>query len=148
MDTEDNKMDNDDNTKDDEMDNDEYDKMDNDEDEEMDNGEDDKMGNDEDDETDDDDMERVNENYTKMDYPYSDISKNISYTFCNADGAVWDVFGFLKIANDKFLCIAQQMKITSVDANKPMIINQDLFNNEHTKVKTLLHLYRVYICTI
>jgi len=132
MDTEDNKMDNDDNTKDDEMDNDE----------------DDEMENDEDDEMDDDDMERVNENYTKMDYPYSDISKNISYTFCNADGAVWDVFGFLRIANDKFLCIAQQMKITSVDANKPMIINQDLFNNEHTKVTTLLHLYRVYICTI
>ncbi|CAG8500202.1 16689_t:CDS:2 [Funneliformis caledonium] len=116
LDTEDNKMD-DDNTKDDEMDNDEDDEMD-----------------DDDDEMDDDDMERVNDNYTKMDCPYLDISKNISYTFLNADGAVWDVFVFLRITKDKFLCIAQQVKITSVDANKPMTINQALFNNEYTKV--------------
>ncbi|CAI2165085.1 14068_t:CDS:2 [Funneliformis geosporum] len=125
IDTEDNKIDNNDNTKDDKMDNDEND--------EMENNEDDKMDND-DDEMNDDDMERVNENYTKIDYPYSDISKNISYTFCNTNGADWDIFRFLRIVNDKFLCIAQQMKITSVDTNKPMIINQDLFNNEHTKV--------------
>src|SRR3954469_24586963 len=111
MDTEDNKMDNDYNTKDDEM-------------------------------------ERVNDNYTKMDCPYSEFSKNISYTFLNADGAAWDVFVFLRMTKDKFLYIAQQVKITSVDANEPMIINQDLFNNEYTKVTTLLHLYRVYICTI
>ena len=91
-----------------------------------------------------DKTEEVGCNYEKMDYPYSDISKNISYTFLNADGAAWDVFGILKITSG-FLCIAKQVKLTSVDANDPMIINQDLFNKEHTKVKTLLHLCRVYI---
>jgi len=38
------------------------------------------------------------------------------------------------MTNNKLLCVAQQVKLTSADANKPMIINQTLFDDEHNKV--------------
>lgn len=66
--------------------------------------------------------EGVDYNYIKMDYPYSDISKNKSYTFLNANGAVRYIYRILKITYG-FLCIAKQVKLTNVDANEPMIIN-------------------------
>ncbi|RGB40665.1 hypothetical protein C1646_752991 [Rhizophagus diaphanus] len=116
---EDNEMEDDDNTEDDNDDNDNNDDIENDNDDDV--NDDDKM--------DVDNMKGVD----YKDYLYSNISKNISHTFLNVDGAVWNVFRILKITYG-FLCIAKQVKLTNVDANELMIINQALSNNEHTKI--------------
>ena len=70
--------------------------------------------------------------------------KYMNFVFLNASGAPWDVFGFLKYVNYKssengIFCVAQQVKYTDIEVDKPMIINQDLFNKEYNKV-IVLHL--------
>jgi hypothetical protein len=70
-------------------------------------------------------------------------TKNMSHIYLNADGARFDVFEFFEYdANDKKLCLTQQVKITSIEANESMTIDQKLFDEECKKV-ALLHLYRV-----
>jgi hypothetical protein len=77
-----------------------------------------------------------------------DIEKYMDYVFLNAEGAPWDVFSFLRYHNSpepvmitvsNVLRVILQVKISKIEAHEPMIITQEIFNGEHTKV-TLLHL--------
>ncbi|CAG8815472.1 37851_t:CDS:2, partial [Gigaspora margarita] len=90
-----------------------------------------------------DDHTEVRHGYIFIDYLMNDdIEKYIGYVFLNAVGAPWDVFGFLNMTyhtNDGrsesgILCVVQQEKLTNIEAIKSIIIDQDLFDEEHKKV--------------
>ncbi|CAB5212849.1 unnamed protein product [Rhizophagus irregularis] len=61
-----------------------------------------------------------------------DTKKYTGCVFLNAAGAPWDVFVLLKDGSSEFvICLALQAKLTTTSK---LIINQDLFDNEHKKV--------------
>ncbi|PKB92355.1 hypothetical protein RhiirA5_405124, partial [Rhizophagus irregularis] len=60
-----------------------------------------------------------------------DTKKYTGCVFLNAAGAPWDVFVLLKDGSSEFvICLALQAKLTTTSK---LIINQDLFDNEHKK---------------
>lgn len=65
------------------------------------------------------------------------IKSYIGCVFLNASGAPFDAFGFLNKSSESAgeICVAQQSKSTS-----KVVINQDLFDNEHKKVTILLYI--------
>jgi len=67
------------------------------------------------------------------------IKSYIGCVFLNASGAPFDAFGYLNKSSVSAgeLCIAQQSKSTITSR---VVINQNLFDNEHKKVTTLLHI--------
>ncbi|CAB4440964.1 unnamed protein product [Rhizophagus irregularis] len=61
-----------------------------------------------------------------------DTKKYTGCIFLNAAGAPWDVFVLLKDgSSESEICLALQAKLTTTSK---LIINQDLFDNEHKKV--------------
>ena len=67
------------------------------------------------------------------------IKNYIGCVFLNASGAPFDAFGYLNKSSEPAgeICVAQQSKST---ITSKVIINQKLFDDEHKKVTTLLHI--------
>lgn len=90
-------------------------------------------------------MKYANITETRNGYIDLDLLKNeniksyIGCVFLNASGAPFDAFGYLNRSSKSAseICVAQQSKST---ITSKVIINQDLFDKEHKKVTTLLHI--------
>jgi len=67
------------------------------------------------------------------------IKSYIGCVFLNASGAPFDASGYLNKSSESAgeICVAQQSKST---ITSKVIINQNLFDKEHKKVTTLLHI--------
>jgi hypothetical protein len=67
------------------------------------------------------------------------IKSYIGCVFLNASGAPFDTFGYLNKNSEPAgkICVAQQSKSTTTSK---VAINQNLFDKEHKKVTTLLHI--------
>ena len=86
----------------------------------------------------------VRNGYIDLDLLKNDnIKSYIGCVFLNASGAPLDAFGFLNKSPESVgrICVGQQSKSTKTSK---VVINQDLFNKEHEKVTTLLHILSVH----
>jgi len=73
----------------------------------------------------------IRNGYIDLDFLKNEnIKSYIGCVFLNASGAPFDAFGYLNKSSESAgeICVAQQS------------INQNLFDNEHKKVTTLLHI--------